>query len=174
MWHRGWRMSKRNHLGAERVVRPALPRVHATINVVPFTNVLMALVAILMMSMAQLDQVGLNVVLPVIEPLASLDGYMMQVVVEITADRTITLNNATVTLPALEGRLQQVLASRRDKTVFVIGASSLRYGDVVPLIDAAHGAGTQRVAIVTPRMLGIDAAEFRKQCGRGAGSGIPG
>ena len=154
-------MSKRNHLGAERVVRPALPRVHATMSVVPFSNVLMVLVAILMMALAQFDQVGLEVVLPAMDPLASLDGYMMQVVVEITADRAITLNNAPVPLPDLEKRLQQVLASRLDKTVFVIGASSLRYGDVVPLIDAAHGAGAQRVAIVTPRMLGISADTHR-------------
>jgi Biopolymer transport protein ExbD/TolR len=77
---------------------------------------------------------------------ASLDDYTRQVVVEITADRAITLNSAAVTLPQLEGRLKQLFASRRDRSVFVIGAASLRYGDVVPLIDAAHGAGADRVA----------------------------
>jgi biopolymer transport protein TolR len=145
-------MPKRNHLGAERVVRPTLPRAHATMNAAPFSSVLMAMIALLIMAMAQFEQVGLDAFLPLVAP-ASLDDYMMQVVVEITADRVITLNSATVTLSELEGRLRPVLAARRAKTVFVIGAGSLRYGDVVPLIDAACGAGAQRVGIVTERML---------------------
>jgi biopolymer transport protein ExbD len=32
-----------------------------------------------------------------------------------------------------------------------MGAGSLRYGDVIPLIDAARGAGVTRVGIVTER-----------------------
>jgi biopolymer transport protein ExbD len=144
-------MPKRNHLGAERVVQPEVPRVHAAINATSFSSVLMAMVALLVMSMAQFQQ-GFDVVLPVTMP-ASLDAYTTQVVVEMTADRAITLNSAAVTLSELEGRLRQVFASRRDKTVYVIGAGSLRYGDVVPLIDAGYGAGAHRVGIITERML---------------------
>jgi biopolymer transport protein ExbD len=92
--------------------------------------------------------------LPLVAP-ASLDAYISQLVVEMTADRAITVSSAAVTPSELEGRLRQVLFCRRDKTVYVIGAGSLRYGDIVPLIDAAYGAGAQRVGIVTERMLEI-------------------
>jgi hypothetical protein len=34
-------MPKRNHLGADRVVRPELPRLFATINMAPFSCILM-------------------------------------------------------------------------------------------------------------------------------------
>jgi len=144
-------MPKRNHLGAERVIHPQAPRAHAAINASPFASVLAVLAVLMATAMMQVQQ-GLEVVLPVTAP-ASLDAYTTQLVVEITVDRENTLNNAAVTLPDLEGRLQQALASRRDKTVYVIGSRSLRYGDVVPLIDAAYGAGAHRVGIVTERML---------------------
>lgn len=145
-------MPTRNHLGAERIVRPELPRVHAAINITSFSGVLMVMVVHLSASMVLMQQQGFDVVLPVVAP-ASLDAYTAQVVVEITADRAIALNHSTVTLAELEGRLRTVFATRRDKTVYVIGAGSLRYGDIIPVIDAAHGAGAHRVGIVTERML---------------------
>ena len=146
-------MPTRNHLGAERVVRPEVPRVRAAIDTTAISSVFMAMVfnlfAITMPTWQGLD-VGLPTMLP-----ASLEAYTSQVVVEITADRAITLNHATVALPDLEGRLREVLFTRRDKTVYVIGAGVLLYGDVVPLIDAAHGAGAHRVGVITERMLDI-------------------
>ena len=48
-------------------------------------------------------------------------------------------------------RLRLLYESRNDKTLFVMGAGSLRYGDVIPLIDAARGAGVTRVGIITER-----------------------
>jgi biopolymer transport protein ExbD len=37
-----------------------------------------------------------------------------------------------------------------------MAAGSLRYGDIVEVIDAAKGAGVTRVGIVTERMRGIN------------------
>jgi biopolymer transport protein ExbD len=36
--------------------------------------------------------------------------------------------------------------------MFIMAAGSLRYGDIVQVIDAARGAGVQRVGIVTEGM----------------------
>ena len=36
--------------------------------------------------------------------------------------------------------------------MFIIGDGTLRYGDIVSVIDAARGAGVQRVGIVTEGM----------------------
>ena len=44
--------------------------------------------------------------------------------------------------------------TRRDKTLFVMGAGTLRYGEIVGVLDAAKGAGVDRVGIVTERMQG--------------------
>jgi biopolymer transport protein ExbD len=45
-----------------------------------------------------------------------------------------------------------VCDTRRDKTLFVMAAGSLRYGEIVTVIDAAKGAGVQRVGVVTEAM----------------------
>ncbi len=36
--------------------------------------------------------------------------------------------------------------------MFIIGAGTLRYGDIVDVIDAAKGAGVEKVGIVTEGM----------------------
>ena len=41
-------------------------------------------------------------------------------------------------------------------TLFVMAAGSLRYGEIVHVIDAAKGAGVTRVGIVTESMRGIN------------------
>jgi biopolymer transport protein ExbD len=51
--------------------------------------------------------------------------------------------------------LRDLFDDRTDKTMFVMAAGSLRYGDIVEVIDAAKGAGVTRVGIVTDRMRGI-------------------
>lgn len=52
----------------------------------------------------------------------------------------------------LETRLRTIYADRRDKTMYVIGAGTLRYKLIVEVIDAAKGAGVERVGIVTEKM----------------------
>ena len=52
----------------------------------------------------------------------------------------------------LEERLRSIFEDRRDKTMFIMAAGSLHYGDIVDVIDAAKGAGVSRVGIVTESM----------------------
>ena len=53
-------------------------------------------------------------------------------------------------------RLRTLYEARTDKTLFLMAAGSLRYGDIVEVIDAAKGAGVTRVGIVTDRMRGSE------------------
>jgi biopolymer transport protein ExbD len=43
-------------------------------------------------------------------------------------------------------------ASRHDKTIFIAGAPTLRYKAIVGVLDAAKGAGVDRVGIITEGM----------------------
>ena len=49
-------------------------------------------------------------------------------------------------------RLKEIYETRRDKTMYIIGAGTLRYQAIVNVIDAAKGAGVDRVGIVTEGM----------------------
>jgi biopolymer transport protein ExbD len=73
-------------------------------------------------------------------------------VLEFTADRRISINKQDVLLADLEQRLRTVFEERKDKTMFIAGAPSLRYGEIVEIIDAAKGAGVEKVGIVTEGM----------------------
>jgi biopolymer transport protein ExbD len=75
-------------------------------------------------------------------------------VLEYTGDRRLSLNKQEIALQDLGPRLKEVYENRRDKTIFIMAAGSLRYGDIVSVIDSAKGAGVDRVGIVTERMRG--------------------
>ncbi len=72
--------------------------------------------------------------------------------IEYDADRQISINHQPVLIADLETTLRSVFETRVDKTLFITAAGTLRYGDVVDVIDAAKGAGVQRVGIVTEGM----------------------
>jgi len=57
-----------------------------------------------------------------------------------------------VPLQQAEAFFRDVYAARRDRTLYVIGAGSLRYGDVMNVINAAKAAGVTRIGIVTEGM----------------------
>ena len=75
-----------------------------------------------------------------------------QIVLEYTADKRITVNKQDVALQELTGRLRRIFEERKDKTMFIVGDGSLRYKDIVDVIDAAKGAGVEKVGIVTEGM----------------------
>ena len=71
---------------------------------------------------------------------------------EYTSDKKISINKQDVTMAELEDRLRTIFEERKDKTMFIAGDGSLRYGEIVDVIDAAKGAGVEKVGIVTEGM----------------------
>jgi biopolymer transport protein ExbD len=106
------------------------------------------------MATLPLDQRGIDVDLPPdVEPPKSA-APSRHIVLEYTADRRLSINKQEMAFPELGARLKEVYENRRDKTMFIMAAGSLRYGDIVHVIDSAKGAGVDRVGIVTERMRG--------------------
>jgi biopolymer transport protein ExbD len=139
------------HFGAEKVVKGETPHASADMNVTPLIDVLLVLLIIFMAALP-LTQKGLDINLPLETKQPASNEPSQQIMLEYTADRQISINKQPVALPELENELRRIFETRKEKTMFIAGAGALRYADIIAVIDAAKGAGIDKVGIVTERM----------------------
>jgi biopolymer transport protein ExbD len=139
------------HHGAEKVVRGETPHASSDMNVTPLIDVLLVLLIIFMAALP-LTQKGVDINLPLETKAPSSAVDQSQIMLEYTADRQISINKQPVGINDLENRLREIFETRKEKTMFIAGDGNLRYGDIIFVIDAAKGAGVEKVGIVTEEM----------------------
>jgi biopolymer transport protein TolR len=130
--------------------RRRLPR--ADINVTPFIDILLVLLVIFM-TISPTIPTGLKASIPE-QPPPGPPQQKPEKVIVLSLDRNgvIKINQNEIQASHLIEELQDIFKTRSDRTIFVQGDDELLFSDIARLIDAAKGAGMERLGLVTEKI----------------------
>jgi biopolymer transport protein TolR len=120
------------------------------INVTPLIDILLVMLVIFLAAVT-LTQQAIESQLPA-EAGHKTEAPPHQIMLEMSADRRLAVNSQAVTAEQRGPFLRKVYSRRTDKTIYVAAAGSLPYGAIIDVMDAAKGAGVQRVGVITEGM----------------------
>ena len=117
------------------------------INVTPLVDVMLVLLVIFMVTAPILQQ-GIAVKLPRVRA-GALTGDQVQLVVAVTAAGEVYLNDTSMTVPALQKKVNAILREQPDRQVFIRADADVPYGTVMAVLGSLREAGVQRLGMVT-------------------------
>jgi biopolymer transport protein TolR len=123
----------------------------AEINIIPLVDVVLVLLLIFMLTAPMMYR-GIDVNLP--RAAAKPTAVEERLVLTVTKDRQLYLNDKAVLPGGLEQQLRQAFTSRTDKTLYLKADAALSYGVVVETMDEVRRAGIERLGMVTEPVRG--------------------
>ncbi len=119
----------------------------SNINVTPLVDVMLVLLVIFMVTAPILQQ-GVNINLPKVRA-AALTGEEQQLVVAVSRNGKVYLNDTPTSVAELGPKLQAILKLRPDRQIYLRADQNVSYGDVMQVIATVKGAGVERLGMVT-------------------------
>jgi biopolymer transport protein ExbD len=125
----------------------------ADINMTPMIDVLLVLIIIFMV-ITPLTPKGLEALVPQPPPPNQKPTLSDQrtVVVVIDKDHHMMINSEPTDENMLGGRLAEIFKTRAERVVFIKADGDLEYQWVAKAIDIAHGAGIDKVGLMTAKV----------------------
>ena len=117
------------------------------INITSLIDVLFLLLIFFMVSSTFIEQPGMKLELP--ESKSSTAEKIKELVLEITADGSLILNDNPVSLDNLENQLKEMLPKLQEKSIVLKADKSISHGAVVKVMDIARLSGLEKLVIAT-------------------------
>jgi biopolymer transport protein TolR len=125
----------------------------ADINMTPMIDVLLVLIIIFMV-ITPLTPKGLEALVPQPPPPNQPPNQSDQrtVVIVVDKDHKYSINSDPIAEDQMGDRLEQIFKTRAERVVFVKGDPSIEFQWVAKAIDIAHGAGIDKVGLMTAKV----------------------
>ncbi len=123
------------------------------INITPYIDILLVLLIIFMV-IQPTTQYDLRARVPDKPPEDLPENVVIKsdaIVVAVTLEGEISINQDPVPLSQLGTRLFDIYSARANKNLFVQADDELPFGDVIRVIDLAKGAGVGDIGLMTAR-----------------------
>ena len=115
------------------------------INVTPLVDVMLVLLIIFMVT-APMMQSSININLPSVETKTNPSSGGL--VLTITKDHYIYMENKNINLYLLESRLKNYFRYKKERVVFLKADKGVSYGYVISALDIIKKAGIEKVGII--------------------------
>jgi len=122
-------------------------------NVVPLIDILLVLIIIFMV-ITPLIPKGLDTLVPQPNPnqQQNVELENKTVVVQITKDGKVKINQEDSSFDQLGSRIEQIFKERAEKIAFVKGDNEALFADVARAIDIMRGAGIDKIGLITAKL----------------------
>ncbi len=122
--------------------------VMSEINITPLTDIFLVLLIIFMVTSVAMVQSGATIDLPQVQ---ETDSEPRQIIVTVTPQKEIFVNNQPVSMAELELTLRPIIAAMKDVPVILEGDQAVILGEAVKILSAAQRAGATQVAIAAQK-----------------------
>lgn len=120
-------------------------RITSEINITPFTDVVLVLLVIFMITTPLMVHPGIKVKLPNASKAELEEGKTIILVIDSTGN--VFMNDRKVEINDLKERLTASIANSPDSSVIVKADKEVKYDSVIKVIDAAKESGAKKFAL---------------------------